>query len=509
MIMKSSKKFLKWKCRKTSIALLIFLFTSLQLFSQSCAYSSSLDESSKLCAALGKKDFINNSVADEALNKILSTIGASKRFILRECSSINNACATTYKGVRYIFYNNRFMEEIANSSDDWSNLSILAHEIGHHINGHTLEILLYSSDVVKEVSLSESRKQELEADEFSGFVMARLGATMEQALNVMNIISTDGNDSNSTHPSKSKRLSAITNGFKKGKLKNQTVYKEKVVFKDKVIYQTKTDTIYVTPTKNYEDYFYKGIEQYYNNNINGAIASFLQSLSRNKRFIPTLNNLGLIYNDLKQYDSSIQYFSKAIALDSKRIGVVKNRAIAYYNNNNFNEAIQDCNNALKYSIDDFELYKIRGTSYFNSDQIEKANDDLLKVLSLNENDTNTIYQLGIINGIKGNINSSIDYFTRAINLVPNNTYYFNRAISYIKIGDNFNAIQDLINVIEKDKSNIKALELLADQYQYLAEFEKACELYSRAAKLGSDSANKKIDENCGAFNALNKIKRAY
>lgn len=510
MIMKSSKKLLKWKCLKTSLVITSILFSSHFTYSQSCAYNSSLDESNKLCTALGKKDFVSNSDADKALNLILSTIGASKRFILRECASINNACATTYKGVRYVFYNDRFMDDIVNMSDNWSNLSILAHEVGHHINGHTLEVLLYTSDVVKEVSLSESRKQELEADEFSGFVMAKLGATKEQALKVMRIISSDEDDTNSTHPSKSKRLAAITRGYNNGKSQSktttQTVYKDKVVYKDKIVYQTKTDTIYVTPTKNYEDYFYQGIEEYYNNDLNAAIASFLHSVNDNNRFVPALNNLGLAYNDLKQYDTSISYFTKALNVDSNRIGVIKNRAIAYYNNDQYQEAINDCSLALKYSNDDYELFKIRGGSYFNTNQFDLAIKDFELVLSMNDSDAHTLYQLGVLNGIKGKLKKSIEYLSKAIDQSPNSNYYYNRAISLIKLRDVNSSIKDLEFVVKNDSKNVKALVLLADQYLFVAEFEKACDMYSKAAELGSESAKKKNEENCGAFDALKKTR---
>ena len=37
------------------------------------------------------------------------------------------------------------MNIIKNNTNSWSNLSILAHEIGHHVNGHSLDLLLYAA----------------------------------------------------------------------------------------------------------------------------------------------------------------------------------------------------------------------------------------------------------------------------------------------------------------------------------------------------------------------------
>lgn len=45
------------------------------------------------------------------------------------------------------------MDLISKSTNDWSNLFILAHEVGHHINGHSIDIILYAGDLVESKSL--------------------------------------------------------------------------------------------------------------------------------------------------------------------------------------------------------------------------------------------------------------------------------------------------------------------------------------------------------------------
>lgn len=195
---------MKWKFG------LVFLLSNF-LFSQNLDYNNGY-ESVRICTAIQGNNFVSEKSADEALTKILSVIGASKRFVLQECSNINNAVALTLNGVRYIMYDPEFMSELKYSSD-WTNMFILAHEVGHHINGHSVDVILSSNGMGKETSLSTKRIQELEADEFAGFVLGRLGATLSQTQSVMKTISSDGDDSYSTHPSRSKRLNAIKRGF--------------------------------------------------------------------------------------------------------------------------------------------------------------------------------------------------------------------------------------------------------------------------------------------------------
>jgi hypothetical protein len=199
--------------------LLYILIAPLFVFGQDLDYGND-DKSIKICLAFQGENFKSENSADTALDQILGVIGASKRFILQPCSNINNAIAITYTGVRYILYDPEFMSMLS-YSNDWANMFILAHEVGHHINGHTVDALLFLNDAVDKQSLSEKRIQELEADEFAGFVLGRLGASLSDATLIATNFSND-DDSYSTHPSKSKRIAAITKGFNEsgGKIKS-------------------------------------------------------------------------------------------------------------------------------------------------------------------------------------------------------------------------------------------------------------------------------------------------
>ena len=75
----------------------------------------------------------------------------------------------------------------------------MAHEVGHHLNGHTL----VEGDARPEL--------ELEADTFSGHVLFRLGATLEEPKVAMERVASD--TGSRTHPPKSARLAAINSGW--------------------------------------------------------------------------------------------------------------------------------------------------------------------------------------------------------------------------------------------------------------------------------------------------------
>ena len=190
--------------------LLLLLFIPLVSFSQKSNDADAL----KLCVALQSNNFTTDAEAENAVNKILSVIGVSQKPILQACSNINNAVAAVFKGKRYVLYDREFMNSLTRGANKyWANMFILAHEIGHHVNGHSLDILLYANDIIDPKSLSVKREQELEADEFAGFVLTKLGASFSDISNVLSNLPKINNENRSTHPSKDKRIAAVKKGF--------------------------------------------------------------------------------------------------------------------------------------------------------------------------------------------------------------------------------------------------------------------------------------------------------
>lgn len=138
--------------------------------------------------------------AQKVVKDIMSVIGLKPNFELR-AANVPNAAAVILKSKRYILYNPKFMDNINSASGSkWSAISILAHEIGHHLNGHTLD------------NVGSRPQTELEADEFSGFVLRKMGATLEEAQSAMAIIARM--KGSHTHPAKSDRLAYIEAGWK-------------------------------------------------------------------------------------------------------------------------------------------------------------------------------------------------------------------------------------------------------------------------------------------------------
>ena len=140
-----------------------------------------------------------NSEANALIKEILGVVGLHSNFEVRP-ANVPNAAAVILKNKRYILYNRRFMSSIvAATGTDWAGISILAHEIGHHLNGHTL------------TNSGSQPRLELEADEFSGFVLRKMGASLKDSQAAMEIAA--NLKASHTHPARRDRLIAIADGW--------------------------------------------------------------------------------------------------------------------------------------------------------------------------------------------------------------------------------------------------------------------------------------------------------
>jgi len=138
--------------------------------------------------------------AEEYINTMLDSINWKENFNIQEQNGINNAYATIIRNERYIIYDNDFLENLDSyAGTKWASLSVLAHEMGHHYRNHTVD------------QRGSTPPKEIEADYFSGYVMAKLGATQREARAAMEKIASSG--ASATHPAKADRLTAITNGW--------------------------------------------------------------------------------------------------------------------------------------------------------------------------------------------------------------------------------------------------------------------------------------------------------
>lgn len=379
-------------------ALLIFSYLSAQ------DYGNKVD-ALELCTEIQTNNFASNIDAEDALEKILNVIGASKRFVLQPCNNINNAVAISYKGIRYILYDKNFMNSINNGSN-WGNLFILAHEVGHHINGHSLDLILYSSKSVESKTLAQRRNQELEADEFAGFIIAKLGGNIIEINKLINKISTNNDDSYSTHPNNAKRLNAIQIGYNKALNKKSIFYEEK------------------TNLNTAEEYYYKAYNYYQIGEYQESILYYDQAIELNPNNAYYYNNRGVSKNKLEDHIGAITDYNIAIDINP-------NEGLFHFNRGNSKNILDDLrgslldySKAIEMDTNDYKSYICRAITKRKLKDYRGALIDSSKAIEINPNNSEGYLGRGIGNFKLKYYQEAIADFNRATELNPNDSLSF-------------------------------------------------------------------------------------
>ncbi len=146
--------------------------------------------------------------AEQIVSGIMDAMGLDSRFKIK-VANVPNVEAAMKHHERYILYNPGFVSKVNEvTKSKWASIFILAHEVGHHLDGHT------------EAGLKSCPAIELEADQFAGFVLCKMGATLQQSQLAMYYISNLA--SSKTHPGRLDRLAAIEKGWNKAMMQKET-----------------------------------------------------------------------------------------------------------------------------------------------------------------------------------------------------------------------------------------------------------------------------------------------
>ena len=203
------------------IVLFTIIFLSINVFSQTKRLILEKGSRSFCGFNLQKKFYIQNNVrsytvrqagADDesgiydVVEKIKESIGINTPFDVFITADEDNAFATIGEnGRRIILADHMFLVQLnKDSGTQWGAISILAHEIGHHIAGFSRR--------------STKLEGELDADYWSGYALQKLGASKNAATKGIMKYGTEG-DTNS-HPNKYSRASAIEKGWEDAKKGN-------------------------------------------------------------------------------------------------------------------------------------------------------------------------------------------------------------------------------------------------------------------------------------------------
>lgn len=351
---------------KTLFSILVFLFTTVGYAQVKHINASESSRISFACNFFDQNTEYNppqaKNISDadsekwmkEMIDKITSIVGLRNRFRLTAIKNFNNCAAICYDNnigqERFIQFDRDFLEAYQQKTQDrWFVIGVLAHELGHHLNGHSLD------------GIGSRPDKELEADEFAGFIMQKLGAPLNDAKHIFSFLNeTDGPP---THPVRWKRYAAVTKGWDRAAgnsvwvelaLENDADKKERayqfLIAARKENLEIKKLVLLENALKIIPEYAEAISEKglvYLKLNQFADANEYCEKALRLEPYIGLLRlNLAKVYHAQKKYDTALAFVQDAIYLKPVFPEAYYLRASLFFDNKEYAQTISDCNLAL-------------------------------------------------------------------------------------------------------------------------------------------------------------------
>lgn len=391
-----------------------------------------------------------------------------QNFVVR-AADCSNAVATTAGNQRYILYSTAFLENFKKEAGTrWAAYSVLAHEVGHHLSNHNLS----------ETDPRIRKRYELEADRFSGGMLYRMGATLEEAQAGINTFSLEGESS--THPGKRARLEAVAVGWKQaaelaadaemstGAVADDS--EEKKLFKQA---QAEKDPLKAI------DLLDRAIE------LRESYADAY--LERGKRKVDMENHENYAYRT--DYRGAIDDYTVYLQMRPKDPEALTERGYAYFGLGEKDKALADYNHAIRLDRNYADAYLGRAWLHLRDDG-DAALKDLEQVARLDPENAGAHYWQGNILYGYGEYGKAIAAFDRALAI---DTGYFDavylRAAACRFAGHYAEAIADYNRAQALDGGQFTGFINRGQCYQALGKHREAVADFDETLRLYPESAD--------------------
>jgi hypothetical protein len=143
----------------------------------------------------------NDIAAYKTVVNVIRETGLAQNFVILP-GNVEKVTAFVQDNERILEYNPEFMQKLEGDTN-WHGISVLAREIGHHLSNHDLK------------GGESTMEEELEADKYAGFVLQKMGATLQEAISALEKSASENTSSKS---SLNGRLASLSSGWKNAEL---------------------------------------------------------------------------------------------------------------------------------------------------------------------------------------------------------------------------------------------------------------------------------------------------
>ena len=231
-------------------------------------------------------------------------------------------------------------------------------------------------------------------------------------------------------------------------------------------------------------YFEIGGIFYIQKNYEESLNCYTKAIELASRYRDAYYARGTVYNKLGKYEETIKNYTKAIEIDSRYKEVYNDRGYIYTILKRYKEALEDFNEAIKIDPNYKEAYNNRGVLYDNLNKYKEALEDYTKIIEIDPNYKEAYNNRGIIYNIIEEYTKAIKDFSKAIEIDPSyKEAYYNRGDIYSNLRKYAEALNDYDIAIKIDPNYKEAYNNRAAVYNKVKLYKLALNDYIKAIEI--------------------------
>ncbi len=147
-----------------------------------------------------------------------------------------------------------------------------------------------------------------------------------------------------------------------------------------------------------------------------AIEAYKRAIELDPNYIEAYNNLGILYQEIGDDHSAYETYQRLINVNPDYEKVYNNLGLLFYQRGQYGEALEAFQKALTINPKNLESYLNLGVIYKKQGQWEKAVSSYQKALSINPLHKETHYNIGLLYEQRGEIELAVGHYQKFIQL---------------------------------------------------------------------------------------------
>lgn len=222
-----------------------------------------------------------------------------------------------------------------------------------------------------------------------------------------------------------------------------------------------------------------------------SIALWENNTAKNPQDPLSWSNLGLAYDDLKEYDQSAHAYEQALKADPAYFDANFNLGVALNKLKRYEEAAKMYSKAIELKPDFADAWYGRGQAWLNNGEYAKAISDMEKYAQLNTSEPVEKVQaaLGMVYAGANQHERAIAAYDLALKAKADPEYHFRKGNSLAAMGRMLDAIACYDAALALDPKFVEAVNNKGNAYASLNRFPEALAQFDQAIQMKPDAAN--------------------